>query len=48
LEDSLVKVSSLIRQQGFGIVGVADESGALLGVIDEAGMAYFVRMEDGK
>jgi len=48
LEDSLVKVSSLIRQQGFGIVGVADESGALLGVIDEAGMAYFVRMEEGK
>ena len=48
LEDSLVKVSSLIRQQGFGIVGVADESGALLGVIDEVGMAYFVRMEDGK
>jgi Zn-dependent protease len=48
LEDSLVKVSSLIRQQGFGIVGVADESGALLGVIDEAGMAYFVRMEEAK
>jgi CBS domain-containing protein len=48
LEDSLVRVSSLIRQQGFGIVGVADESGALLGVIDEAGMAYFVRMEEGK
>ncbi len=48
LEDSLVKVSSLIRQRGFGIVGVADESGALLGVIDEAGMAYFVRMEEGK
>jgi Zn-dependent protease len=48
LEDSLVRISSLIRQQGFGIVGVVDESGALLGVIDEAGMAYFVRMEEGK
>lgn len=48
LEDSLVKVSSLIRQRGNGIVGVSDDSGKLLGVIDEAGLVYFVRMEEGK
>ncbi|MBC7775138.1 MAG: site-2 protease family protein [Phycisphaerae bacterium] len=48
LEDSLVKVSGLIRQRGYGIVAVADDSGALLGVIDEAGLAYFVRMEESK
>ena len=48
VEDSLVKVSYLIRQKGYGIVGVADESGALLGVIDEAGLVHFVRMEEGR
>lgn len=48
LEDSLVKVSALIRQRGNGIVGVADVNGALLGVIDEAGLVYFVRMEEGR
>ncbi len=48
LEDSLVKVSGLIRQRGYGIVGVADDTGALLGVIDQAGLIYFVRMEEGR
>ncbi len=48
LEDSLVKVNYLVRQRGFGIVGVTDESGALLGVIDEAGLGYFLRMEERK
>ena len=48
LDDSLVKVNYLIRQRGFGVVGVADESGALMGVIDEAGLVYFVRMEERK
>ncbi|MFN0035964.1 MAG: site-2 protease family protein [Saprospiraceae bacterium] len=47
-EDSLLKVSYLIRQKGYGIVGVADESGALLGVIDEAGLGHFVQMEEGR
>lgn len=47
-EDSLLKVSYLIRQRGYGIVGVADETGALLGVIDEAGLVYFIRMEEGR
>lgn len=48
LEDSLVLVSGMIRQRGNGIVGVADEVGNLVGVIDEAGLIYFVRMEEGK
>ena len=48
LEDSLVKISGLIRQRGFGILGVTDETGALIGVIDEAGLAYFVRMEESR
>jgi CBS domain-containing protein len=47
-DDSLLKVSYLIRQRGYGIIGVADESGALLGVIDEAGLVYFIRMEEGR
>ncbi len=48
LEDSLLKVSNLLRQRGFGIVGVADESGALVGVIDQAGLVHFIRMEEGR
>lgn len=47
-EDPLLKVSYLIRQRGYGIVGVADENGTLMGVIDEAGLAYFIRMEETK
>jgi CBS domain-containing protein len=47
LDDSLVKVSYLIRQGGFGILGVADDTGALVGVIDEAGLVYFIRLEEG-
>lgn len=47
LNESLMKVSYLIRQRGCGIVGVADETGHLLGVIDEAGLAHFIRLEEG-
>ncbi len=47
LDESLVKVSYLIRQGGFGILGVTDDSGALVGVIDEAGLVYFIRLEEG-
>lgn len=47
LEDSLLKVNYLIRQRGHGILGVIDENGALAGVIDEAGLGYFVRIVDG-
>lgn len=48
MDDSLLKVNYLIRHRGYGIVGVADENGALLGVIDEAGLSFFVRMEEGR
>jgi stage IV sporulation protein FB len=46
LDDPLLKVSYLIRQRGYGVVGVADESGAIIGVIDEVGLIYFIRMEE--
>lgn len=46
-EESLLKVHYLIRQRGNGIVGVTDESGTLLGVIDEAGLSHFVRLQEG-
>ncbi|HLP94468.1 MAG TPA: site-2 protease family protein [Saprospiraceae bacterium] len=48
LEDSLLKIHYLIRQRGFGILGVADESGQLIGVVDEAGLAHFIRLEEGR
>jgi predicted transcriptional regulator len=44
MDDSLLKVYQLIRQQGCGIIGVMDESG-LIGVIDEGGLSNFVRLE---
>jgi Zn-dependent protease/predicted transcriptional regulator len=42
IDDSLMKVHHLIRQQGYGIIGVVDENG-LVGVIDEMGLVNFVR-----
>lgn len=44
VSDSLLKVNQLIRHQGHGIIGVADDNG-LIGVIDEMGLANFVRFE---
>ncbi|HAD13796.1 MAG TPA: hypothetical protein DCF33_15320 [Saprospirales bacterium] len=44
LQDSLVKVHSMLRQKGCGMVGVMESDGQLIGVIDEAGLAYFTRM----
>ena len=41
-DDSLMQVHHLIRNQGLGIVAVADEKG-LIGVIDEAGLVNFLR-----
>lgn len=41
-DESLQYVHYLVRQQGDGIIGVADESG-IIGVIDEAGLAYFLK-----
>ena len=43
-EESLQQVFFLIRQQGNPIIAVADESG-LLGVIDEAGLYNFMRIQ---
>jgi predicted transcriptional regulator len=44
INDSLLKVHQLIRQQGYGIIGVVNETG-LIGVIDEAGLLNFLRFE---
>jgi Zn-dependent protease len=44
VDDSLLKVYHLIRQQGFGIIGVMDEN-KLIGVVDEGGLTNFVRLE---
>jgi Zn-dependent protease len=44
IQDSLLKAHYFIRQRGCGMIAVLDEQGQLSGVIDEAGMAYFVRM----
>ena len=43
-EESLQQVFYLIRQQGNPIIAVADETG-LLGVIDEAGLYNFMRIQ---
>ena len=45
--ESLQYVFQLIRQQGNAIVAVGDETG-LLGVIDEAGLYNFMRLQRGK
>lgn len=42
LEESLLRVHHLIRR-GYGLVGVADAEGQLVGVIDEAGLSYFLK-----
>lgn len=47
VEESLLRVHYLIRHKGHGIIGVLDETGALIGVIDEAGLGYFIRIEEG-
>jgi hypothetical protein len=44
MQESLVKVHYLLRQKGCGMVGVMEADGQLIGVIDEAGLAYFTRM----
>ncbi|MBL7828031.1 MAG: hypothetical protein JNJ57_15480, partial [Saprospiraceae bacterium] len=46
LSDSLLRVNYLIRQQGFGIVAVTDDEGAIVGVIDDMGLANFVRLTE--
>ncbi|HND89166.1 MAG TPA: hypothetical protein PK971_12605, partial [Saprospiraceae bacterium] len=43
MEDSLLLVNQLIRQRGYGLVGVVDAQGTLVGVVDEAGLNYFLQ-----
>jgi len=43
LEESLLFVHHLIRQRGNGIIGVANAEHELVGVIDEAGLSYFLK-----
>ena len=45
--ESLQQIFYLIRQQGNSIVAVGDENG-LVGVIDEAGLYNFMRLQGGK
>jgi predicted transcriptional regulator len=47
LNESLQQIFQLIRNQGNSIIAVGDENG-LLGVIDEAGLYNFMRMQSGK
>jgi Zn-dependent protease len=44
VQDSLLKAHYYIRQRGCGMIAVLDEQGQVSGVIDEAGLAYFIRM----
>ncbi|MBL7807226.1 MAG: site-2 protease family protein [Saprospiraceae bacterium] len=46
LHESLLKAHHLIRQRGFGVLGVIDDEGQLVGVVDEAGLSYFQRMSE--
>jgi Zn-dependent protease len=43
LEESMLHVHHLIRQRGYGLVAVTDAEGQLVGVIDEAGLNYFLK-----
>lgn len=45
LRESMLYVYYLIRQQGYGILGVQDASGQIIGVIDEAGLNNFLRTQ---
>lgn len=47
LKESMLYVYYLIRQQGYGILGVQDASGQIIGVIDEAGLANFLKTNHG-
>lgn len=43
LDESLLRVHHLIRQRGYGLVAVMDADQQLVGVIDEAGLSYFLK-----
>lgn len=43
LDESMLHIHHLIRQRGYGLVAVTDAEGQLVGVIDEAGLSYFLK-----
>lgn len=46
ISDSLAEVHRRIRYEGYGIVAVLNEEGNLAGVVDEAALANFIRLEE--
>lgn len=46
ITDSLTEVHRRIRYEGHGIVAVLNEEGNLAGVVDEAALANFIRLEE--
>lgn len=44
-DESLQYVFYLLRQKGHSIIGVGDENAGLVGVIDEAGLQHFLRLQ---
>lgn len=46
ISDSLTEVHRRIRYEGYGIVAVLNEEGNLAGVVDEAALANFIRLEE--
>lgn len=48
IEESLVKVHRLLRHQGYGILGIQDEIGNMVGVIDQVGLLNFIQLEESQ
>ncbi len=46
ISDSLTEVHRRIRYEGYGVVAVLNEEGNLAGVVDEAALANFIRLEE--
>jgi CBS domain-containing protein len=46
ITDSLTEVHRRIRYEGHGIVAVLNEEGELAGVVDEAALSNFIRLEE--
>jgi len=46
ISDSLTEVHRRIRYEGHGVVAVLNEEGNLAGVVDEAALANFIRLEE--
>lgn len=46
IDESLVKIHRLLRHQGYGILGIQDEMGNMVGVIDQVGLLNFIQLEE--